>query len=62
MALTQKLKPIRSCFSFKQNEKHLLDDRDLLCNHYRLNKSDIIKFLIKKETYNLKNTHSTFIK
>ena len=62
MALTQKLKPIRSCFSFKQTEKHLLDDRDHLCNHYNLNKSDIIKFLIKKETYNLKNTHSTFIR
>lgn len=25
-----------------------------LCQHYKLNKSDLVKFLIKKEEYNLR--------
>ena len=32
-----------------------MEIRDRLCAHYRLNKSDLVKYLIKKEEYNLKN-------
>jgi hypothetical protein len=32
-----------------------MDARDRLCEHYRLNKSDLVKYLIKKEEYALKN-------
>lgn len=55
------VKPIRESLSFKQNEKHLLDSRDALCQHYRLNKSDLVKYLIKKESFNLKNPQGTFL-
>jgi hypothetical protein len=47
-------KPIRESLSFKQHEVYLLDTRDSLCQHYKLNKSDLVKFLIKKEHQNLK--------
>jgi len=55
------IKPIRESLSFKQNEKHLLDSRDALCQHYRLNKSDLVKYLIKKESFNLKNPLGTLL-
>jgi hypothetical protein len=55
------IKPIRESLSFKQNEKHLLDSRDALCQHYRLNKSDLVKYLIKKESFSLKNPQGTFL-
>lgn len=48
-------KPLRDQVSFKQHELYILDIRDRLCAHYRLNKSDLIKYLIKKEEYTLKN-------
>jgi hypothetical protein len=47
-------RPIREQVSFKQNEAHLLEARDRLCSHYKLNKSDLVKYLIKKEDYNLR--------
>ena len=54
-------KPLRESWSLKQHEKYLLNDRDQLCDHYRLNKSDLIKYLIKKDIYNLKNINSHLI-
>ena len=54
-------KPLRESWSVKQHEKYIYNDRDELCDHYRLNKSDLIKFLIKKEKYNLKNLNSHLI-
>ena len=51
----------RESISFKKNEGHILDSRDALCKHYRLGKSDLIKYLIKKESFNLKNINSTII-
>lgn len=39
---------IREPLSFKQHEASLLDAGDSLCKHYKLNKNDLIKFLIKK--------------
>ena len=61
MISTWHQKPLRESWSLKQHEKYLLNDRDELCNHYRLNKSDLIKFLIKKDIYNLKNLNSHLI-
>jgi hypothetical protein len=48
-------KPLRDQISFKQHENYILEMRDRLCAHYRLNKSDLIKYLIKKEEFALKN-------
>jgi len=48
-------KPLRDQISFKQHEIYILEMRDRLCTHYRLNKSDLVKYLIKKEEYSLKN-------
>lgn len=62
MITTWHQKPLRESWSLKQHEKYLLSDRDQLCNHYRLNKSDLLKFLIKKETFNLKNNTSNLIR
>jgi len=62
MITTWHRKPIRESWSLKQHEKYLLEDRDELCSHYRLNKSDLLKFLIKKETYTLKNINSNPIR
>ena len=53
--------PIRTTLSFKQQERYLLEQRDELCQHYRLDKSNLLKFLIKKDYYNLKNTHQTLL-
>ena len=47
-------KPLRESISFKLHEKHIMDTRDKLCEHYRLNKSDLIKYLIKKEELTLR--------
>ena len=55
-------KPIRESLSFKQHEAYLLNTRDSLCKHYKLNKSDLIKFLIKKEHQNLKSPESYLFK
>ena len=49
-----KFKPLRDQVSYKQHEAHILDARDRLCAHYKLNKSDLVKYLIKKEEFNLK--------
>ena len=40
--------------SFKQREEHIRESWNFLCTHYRLNKSDLVKFLIKKEECFLK--------
>ena len=61
MISTWHQKPLRESWSLKQHEKYLLNDRDELCDHYRLNKSDLIKYLIKKDIYNLKNINSHLI-
>ena len=61
MISTWHQKPLRESWSLKQHEKYLLNDRDQLCDHYRLNKSDLIKYLIKKDIYNLKNINSHLI-
>jgi hypothetical protein len=45
---------IREQVSFKQREEHILDSWTFLCDHYKLNKSDLVKFLIKKEECFLK--------
>jgi uncharacterized protein YdhG (YjbR/CyaY superfamily) len=45
---------IREQVSFKQREEHIRDSWNFLCTHYRLNKSDLVKFLIKKEECFLK--------
>lgn len=42
---------IRDQVSFKQREQHIRAAWDTLCTHYNLNKSDLVKFLIKKEEY-----------
>jgi len=49
-----KFKPLRDQVSYKQHEAHIMDARDRLCEHYRLNKSDLVKYLIKKEEFFLK--------
>ena len=51
----------RESVSFKKTELHLIDSRDALCRHYQLGKSDLVKFLIKKEEHTIKNFHSTLI-
>lgn len=47
-------KPLRDQVSYKQHEAHIMESRDRLCAHYKLNKSDLVKFLIKKEEFNLR--------
>ena len=49
-----KFKPLRDQVSYKQHEAHIMDARDRLCAHYKLNKSDLVKYLIKKEEFNLR--------
>jgi len=46
--------PIREQISFKQHENYIRAIRDRLCTHYKLNKSDLVKYLIKKEELGLK--------
>ena len=45
---------IREQVSFKQREEHIRESWDALCLHYKLNKSDLVKFLIKKEAFFLR--------
>ena len=45
---------VREQVSFKQREVYLLNSWLYLCQHYGLNKSDLVKFLIKKEEYFLR--------
>ena len=49
-----RFKPLRDQVSYKQHEAHIMDARDRLCTHYKLNKSDLVKYLIKKEEFNLR--------
>ena len=56
----QAIRPFKEQISFKKNEAYIQDARDELCQHYHLNKSDLIKFLIKKETYNLKHPKASW--
>jgi hypothetical protein len=56
----QTIRPTKEQISFKQHETYLQDARDQLCKHYNLNKSDLVKFLIKKEAYILKRPHETW--
>jgi hypothetical protein len=42
---------IRDQVSFKQHEQHIRDSWNFLCDYYHLNKSDLVKFLIKKEEF-----------
>jgi len=58
--MMQTTRSSREQISFKQHEAYLQDARDQLCKHYRLNKSDLIKFLIKKESYILKQPQETW--
>ena len=46
--------PIREQIFFKQHENYIRVIRDRLCTHYKLNKSDLVKYLIKKEELALK--------
>ena len=45
---------IREQVSFKKREDHIRQTWMFLCKHYKLNKSDLVKFLIKKEEYFLR--------
>ena len=45
---------IREQVSFKQREEHIRESWNFLCSHYHLNKSDLVKFLIKKEEFFLR--------
>lgn len=47
-------RPLREQISYKQHEAHIMESRDKLCAHYKLNKSDLMKYLIKKEEYALR--------
>ncbi len=49
---------IREMVSFKQREEHIRESWDVLCLHYNLNKSDLIKFLIQKENFFLKKPNT----
>ena len=44
-----RIKALRDQVSYKQHEDYIREIRDQLCSHYRLNKSDLVKYLIKKE-------------
>lgn len=46
-----RIKALRDQVSYKQHEDYIREIRDQLCSHYRLNKSDLVKYLIKKEEY-----------
>ena len=62
MLLNTPEKRIRESISFKQHEAYLLETRDSLCKHYKLNKSDLFKYLIKKEHQNLKSPDAYLFK
>ena len=46
-----RIKALRDQVSYKQHEDYIREIRDQLCQHYRLNKSDLVKYLIKKEEH-----------
>jgi hypothetical protein len=46
--------PIREQISYKQHENYIREIRDRLCRYHKLNKSDLVKYLIKKEELALK--------
>ena len=52
---------MRESVSFKKNEEHIRHTRDRLCKHYKLNKSDLYKYLIRKDSYNLESKHQVFL-
>jgi hypothetical protein len=52
---------MRESISFKKNEIHIRDSRDNLCKYYKLNKSDLFKYLIRKESFNIKNKEQAFL-
>lgn len=51
---------IREIVSYKQHEDYIRGIRDRLCEHYRLNKIDLVKCLIRKEEYILKTPESLY--
>ena len=53
---------IREQVSFKQREEHIRDSWEFLCSYYHLNKSDLVKFLIKKEEFSLRRPEEVPIK
>lgn len=52
---------MRESVSFKKNEEHIRNTRDLLCQHYKLNKSDLYKYLVRKESFNLDSKHQILL-
>ena len=46
-----RMKALRDQVSYSQHEDCIREIRDQLCSHYRLNKSDLVKYLIKKEEH-----------
>ena len=42
---------MRESVSFKKNEEHIRTSRDKLCKYYKLNKSDLYKYLILKDSH-----------
>ena len=53
---------MRETISYKQHEKYIIEIRDFLCTHYRLNKSDIHKYLIQKEEMMLRAKEGILIR
>jgi len=49
---------IREQVSFKLRESHIRDSWNSLATFYKMNKSDVIKFLIKKEEFFLRRPES----
>ncbi len=52
---------MRESVSFKKHEEHIRITRDRLCKHYRLNKSDLYKYLIRKDSHLLETKHQEFL-
>ena len=50
-----RVKALRDQVSYKLHEDYIRVIRDQLCSHYRLNKSDLVKYLIKKEEQAITN-------
>ena len=42
---------MRESVSFKKNEEHIRTSGDKLCKYYKLNKSDLYKYLILKDSH-----------
>ena len=56
--LKNQQEPIVESLSFKRNENYVIELRDELCNHYKLNKSDLVKYLIKKESTQVRDRNN----